>query len=32
VNSGLGENNAAILSELGYDGAAIEALQRDKVI
>jgi itaconate CoA-transferase len=29
---GLGENNAAILTELGYDGAAIEALQRAKVI
>ena len=29
---GLGENNAAILSELGYDAAAIEGLQRDKVI
>jgi crotonobetainyl-CoA:carnitine CoA-transferase CaiB-like acyl-CoA transferase len=28
----LGENNAAILAELGYDSTAIEALQRDKVI
>jgi itaconate CoA-transferase len=28
----LGENNAAILGELGYDAAAIEALKRDKVI
>jgi len=28
----LGENNAAILSELGYDADAIETLQRDKVI
>ena len=28
----LGENNAAILSELGYDAGAIETLQRDKVI
>jgi crotonobetainyl-CoA:carnitine CoA-transferase CaiB-like acyl-CoA transferase len=28
----LGENNAAILGELGYDAAAIESLKRDKVI
>jgi crotonobetainyl-CoA:carnitine CoA-transferase CaiB-like acyl-CoA transferase len=28
----LGENNEAILGELGYDGAAIETLRREKVI
>ncbi|HWH76998.1 MAG TPA: hypothetical protein VNT76_06480, partial [Candidatus Binatus sp.] len=28
----LGENNEAILSELGYDGATIEAFKRDKII
>ena len=28
----LGENNEEILGELGYDGAAIEALRRENVI